>query len=93
MDHVLELGRSAVRSFRARVGQLVECLSGAVWLTQEGDSRDHVLAPGDARVIESSGRVAVQALRTARVRIVDPSPRRSAAAWRGRESMDRPGSS
>ena len=36
---------------------------GTVWVTEEGDSRDHVVGPGDALVVVRPGRTIVQALK------------------------------
>ena len=36
-------------------GSLVLCLSGTLWLTQEGDARDIVLEAGDEAQIERDG--------------------------------------
>ena len=50
-------------------GLEVRCLSGAVWVTLEGDVEDHVLSEGDSFVAARPGRVAVMALRPARLRV------------------------
>ena len=51
---LINLGRKAI-------GQTIRCLSGTLWVTQEGDSRDHLLSAGDEFVIETPGAVVVQA--------------------------------
>jgi hypothetical protein len=48
-------------------GYAIRCVSGSLWVTQEGDGRDHVLAAGDEFVIESPGTIVVQAFTPARV--------------------------
>ena len=50
-------------------GLVVACEAGSVWVTQEGDPEDHVLAPGDRLHLVRRGLVAVQALRTSQVRV------------------------
>jgi hypothetical protein len=52
---------------RKMVGHAIRCLSGTLWVTQEGDGRDYVLAPGDEFVIESTGVIVVQAFAPALV--------------------------
>jgi DUF2917 family protein len=42
------LARGQVRHVRAEAGRRVECLSGSLWITQDGDRRDIVLAAGEA---------------------------------------------
>lgn len=45
------------------------CLDGAVWITQPGDARDHVLEAGEMFLISQAGAVIVQGLVDARLRI------------------------
>ena len=42
------LGKGRVRHLAAHAGRSVECLSGSLWITQDGDLRDIVLGPGEA---------------------------------------------
>jgi hypothetical protein len=42
------------------------CHEGWIWLTREGDAKDHVLTAGRALRLDRPGLVVVQALRTAR---------------------------
>jgi hypothetical protein len=48
-------------------GQTITCNAGMVWFTQEGDSKDYILKPGDSVQITGSGRSAVRALQDARI--------------------------
>jgi hypothetical protein len=50
-------------------GARVHCLSGAVWVTREGDPVDHVLEAGEAFVSEGVGRLAIMALRPSCIRV------------------------
>ena len=47
-------------------GLRVQCLTGTLWLTQDGDRRDVVLEAGDGATIERSGLSIVTALSDAR---------------------------
>lgn len=51
-------------------GVLLQALSGRLWLTQEGDSRDIVLEAGDEVRITRPGLSLVHALREARVLVL-----------------------
>jgi len=51
---LINLGRKAI-------GQMIRCLSGTLWVTQEGDTRDLLLSAGEVFVIETTGVVVVQA--------------------------------
>ena len=44
---------------------------GTVWVTEEGDSRDHVVGPGDALVVARPGRTIVQALKASWISLAD----------------------
>jgi hypothetical protein len=50
-----------------RPGVEVVCLSGEVWVTVEGDPEDHVLAAGATFSTRRKGRLAMMALRPARL--------------------------
>ena len=43
--------------------------SGNVWVTQEGDSNDHFLTPGEAFVTDRRGMVILQGMPSVRIRI------------------------
>ena len=61
---VLERGQSL--PLQDARGSLVLCLSGSLWLTQEGDPRDVVLEAGDEALIDRDGLSLVYALSDAR---------------------------
>lgn len=44
----------------------MQCLTGTLWLTQDGDLRDIVLEPGEGATIERDGLSVVTALSDAR---------------------------
>jgi hypothetical protein len=71
-------------SLRVEPGTRVElvCLSGVVWITQQGDLRDLFLAPGESLRLLSRGRTLVTALEPSLVRVVDSGARqRAVRAW------------
>ena len=43
-------------------GTRIRTRVGTVWVTEEGDIDDHIVGPGDARVVSHDGRTVVQAL-------------------------------
>jgi hypothetical protein len=47
----------------------VSCVAGRVWTTIDGDTEDSVLGAGEAMTYRRGGRIVIQALRTATVRI------------------------
>ena len=53
--------------FENLFGQSLLCLQGLVWLTQQNDSRDIVLGPGQSFRFDRSGKAVVQSLQRARV--------------------------
>lgn len=59
---VLELAPDEARRLAPRAGTAVTVLRGHVWLTQEGDDLDRVLAPGDVFALAPDGVTVVQPL-------------------------------
>jgi hypothetical protein len=45
-----------------RSGDVISCLRGSLWITQEGDLGDYVLEPGQDFWVNRAGTVIVQAL-------------------------------
>ncbi len=52
-------------------GTRIVARSGTVWVTEEGEARDHIVAPGDALVVARPGRTVVQALQAAWISLAD----------------------
>ncbi len=50
-------------------GTEITCLSGALWLTMERDSRDITLGPGDAFTIERNGLTLISAVEPSRIHV------------------------
>lgn len=53
-------------------GTQILVLMGCVWVTQEGDARDHVLSSGEAMVLSKTGLALVMALEGSMVSVVKP---------------------
>jgi len=66
---VLHLGKGEALSLMDAVGTRIAAQSGSLWITQEGDRRDHIVGPGEAIVVAHPGRTVVQAMRASRVAI------------------------
>jgi hypothetical protein len=69
------LPANALWSTEPRRGMGIRCERGQLWVTQAGDAQDVVLLTGETFVPAAKGRVVVQALTDARVRIADGTPR------------------
>ncbi|HUQ29060.1 MAG TPA: DUF2917 domain-containing protein [Usitatibacter sp.] len=52
-------------------GTRILARSGTVWVTEEGENRDHIVGPGDALVVARPGRTLVQALKPAWISLAD----------------------
>jgi DUF2917 family protein len=61
-------------------GAEVEVLTGQVWLTTDGDSRDIVLQPGNAHAIGRNGLTLINAIEPSLVHVQPPRAR--PAAWK-----------
>ena len=62
-----------VRQTRA-FGRSVECLSGSLWITQDGDRRDIVLAPGECFAFDRPGDALISALDDSRFLLHEACP-------------------
>ncbi|MCU0921921.1 MAG: DUF2917 domain-containing protein [Burkholderiaceae bacterium] len=56
------LAKGTLQSIADARGVSVQCLQGAIWLTQQGDARDIVLEAGEQATIERNGTSIVFAL-------------------------------
>jgi hypothetical protein len=63
-------------------GAEVECVTGQLWLTMDGDRRDIFLAPGDAHNIERGGLTLINAIEPSVMHV--ELPRARPAAWKRR---------
>lgn len=52
-------------------GTCVMCITGILWLTQQGDPRDHILNAGQSFTLDQSGMVLVQGLPYGKARILE----------------------
>jgi hypothetical protein len=71
-------------SVRVKAGTAVEiaCVSGVLWVTQEGDVRDMFLAPGESLRLAGRGLTIVTALEPSLVRLIeDAKPSVGSGAW------------
>lgn len=81
-NSTLVLARGQLASFRidGRACR-ISCVAGRLWVTETGQREDSVLTPGQKVTFTRRGRIVVEALRTATVRIEAPPVRgRKAAA-------------
>jgi hypothetical protein len=62
---VLALEAGQVLTLDDAQGTSILARSGTVWVTEEGDRADHIVAAGDVLVVASPGRTVVQALEPA----------------------------
>jgi hypothetical protein len=65
------LGKGRIRRVHYPLGQRVECVTGALWVTQDGDPRDIVLAPGDSFDFDHRGDALISALDDSRFLLLE----------------------
>ena len=67
------LGKGRIRRIHASrpFGHRIECLTGALWITQDGDRRDIVLAPGDSFSFDRVGDALISALEDSRFLLLE----------------------
>ena len=61
----LEAGQ--VLSLDDAEGTTLAAERGTLWVTEEGDARDHIIEPGETFVIAKAGRTVVQAMQSASI--------------------------
>lgn len=81
-------GRGLYDLLDYRPGTVIFCKKGIVWVTQTNDLEDYILYPGDAFVSDRRGKVIIQAMRDAAVRIGSRQP--GSASRRSSLSQGRP---
>lgn len=52
-------------------GVKIVCQRGQGWITQSGDSRDHIIRSGSSFIIEGKGRVIITATESCRIMLVN----------------------
>ena len=62
-------------------GARVECLSGSLWITQYGDRRDIVLAPGETFTLDRDGVTLLHAFGRSRALVGESRPVSRDARW------------
>ena len=77
-DGLVALCKRDVLSLAGHPGTRIESRRGGLWVTQDGDLRDVVLAAGEAHVLDRAGPVLVQALDSALL-VVRPAARSAKA--------------
>jgi hypothetical protein len=53
-------------------GLRIVCREGRCWLTQAGDSRDHILRAGDSFTVSACGQLIITATESCRLMLVEP---------------------
>jgi Protein of unknown function (DUF2917) len=74
------LAKGELLPLRNGLGKGIAVFDGDVWITQEADPQDHVLAAGESFVFDKGGHTVAQALSDARVLVFDVDARPFAAA-------------
>jgi hypothetical protein len=64
------LSRGETHASMGLQGQRIECVSGCIWLTHDGDCRDVVLKAGQAHVLDRSSRLLIHALGSSAIRLL-----------------------
>ena len=72
-SHALAKGR--IRHVRADTGRRIECLSGSIWITQDGDLRDVILETGQAFEFDRRGDALLSAFADSRYLLLEPARR------------------
>lgn len=61
----------------------IHCRTGCCWLTQYGDSRDHILYPGQCYTVTRRGKVLLMAAARTRLELIsEPAQKKNVIPWR-----------
>ena len=66
------IARDKILDINQALGDTIECLEGSVWVTLDGNMRDVILDARQSFHVDRKQRVLIQALATARVRLIHP---------------------
>lgn len=83
----VELARRQVMSLADAAGVRIVARAGSLWVTQDRDRRDVVLAEGESFDVVGSARIVIQALSAARVGLVAAEPATRVRIPRGLELL------
>ncbi|GEM_PF-857648 len=53
-------------------GVRIVCRQGRCWLTQAGDSRDHILRAGNSFMVSANGQLIITATESCRLMLIEP---------------------
>jgi len=56
------LAKGRIRRVHRALGRRIECVTGSLWVTQDGDPRDIVLAAGESFAFDHRGDALISAL-------------------------------
>lgn len=77
----LHLHRAQMVRLPETRGARVACLSGSVWITEDGDVRDIVLEPGESHLSDGTGAMLIYGLEETDIDIADPADDAQVKAW------------
>jgi hypothetical protein len=78
----IQLDAKRFLTLRDARGTRVLCIAGELWITQDRDTTDYVLGPGDALEIGVDGVVVVHGLHASRLLLLERAARPRAGATR-----------
>ena len=70
----LALTAGQIVTLRAAQGARIDCLSGSLWITEEGATRDILLGPGQDARLDRPGKTVVQAFEPSLVVVFESRP-------------------
>ena len=69
---VQAMTKSKILEIKQALGTTIACLAGSIWVTLDNDIRDVILQAGQSFKVDTNQRGLIQALDTARIRLIEP---------------------
>ena len=76
ISSIVALKRDGLLAVRDGAGTRIECRSGSVWITQEGDVKDVIIVDGESFTIRNPGLTLVTGLEASSIAVIEPEPER-----------------
>lgn len=77
-NSIFEIKKNTLHTIKnGRSGREITCITGTLWITEDGNKVDRILSRGDIYRTKTSGQIVIQALETARIETTSTSTKKA----------------